>query len=44
VLERWPKSPSELGGYSRHWRNVEQRNEVRELLAAIKLATPETCH
>ena len=43
VLKRWPKSPSELGGYSRHWRNDAQRNEVRALLSAIKLATPETC-
>ena len=43
VLERWPKSPSELGGYSRHWRNDDQRTEVRALLAAIKLATPASC-
>ena len=43
VLERWPKAPSDLGGYSRHWRNDVQRNEVRALLAAIKLATPATC-
>ena len=43
VMERWPKAPSELGGYSRHWRNDKQRNEVRDLLSAIKLATPDSC-
>jgi hypothetical protein len=43
VLERWPKAPSDLGGYSRHWRNDVQRNEVRDLLSAIKLATPASC-
>ena len=41
--ERWPKAPSDLGGYSRHWRNDVQRNEVRDLLSAIKLATPDSC-
>ena len=36
-------APRTWVGILRHWRNDVQRNEVRDLLAAIKLATPDSC-
>jgi len=43
VMERWPKAPSDLGGYSRHWRNPVQRGQVRDLLSSIALTAPWSC-